>query len=480
MKKIISNYVYQSLFQMMKILLPIITIPIVSRALGPHGIGIYNYTNSIAQYFVLFAGLGIGVYGNREIARVRDDKTKLSKRFWEIFSMSFIFSIISLFAYIIIVSFLEDRTYYYLQVLVVIAATFDISWFFMGIEDFKKTSLSSLTAQLISFLLIILFVDGKEDIGIYIIIQGLNLICSQLIMWVFIKKYVFYQHVKLRDIKKHIVPAMQFFIPKIAIVLYTNLNKTLLGWLDTTVSVGYYTNAIVVNTVLITLITTLDSVLLPRMSNMVIKGKTKQIVDIMKKTIHLQLFFTIPMMFGLILITPNFIPWFFGTKFVLIIKLIPILAPLSIIIPLGMSVGGQYLVPLNRIKTYNLAVIGGAIVSIVINLLLIPSVGIYGAIIATLLAELFVTITRTTALLKETDFTFQFSLIAKWLSLGIMMYIITSFITKSMSATMLTTITQVCIGGIIYMLGSVILKVNPLIELYNKRNKKNKKATIVQ
>ncbi|EMF0559422.1 oligosaccharide flippase family protein, partial [Enterococcus faecium] len=93
MKKTFYNFVYQSIFQVMKIILPLITIPIVSNVLGPSGIGIYNYTNSIAQYFVLIAGLGVGIYGNREIAIVRDDKIKLSKRFWELFGMSFIISV---------------------------------------------------------------------------------------------------------------------------------------------------------------------------------------------------------------------------------------------------------------------------------------------------------------------------------------------------------------------------------------------------
>src|SRR5699024_4626121 len=121
-----------------KIILPFITIPIVSNALGPEGIGVYNYTNSIAQYFVLIAGLGIGVYGNREIAVNRGNKDKLSKTFWEIFIMSFLISVLSLLAYFIIVSLSENRMYFYYQSLIVIAAVFDISWFFMGIEDFKK------------------------------------------------------------------------------------------------------------------------------------------------------------------------------------------------------------------------------------------------------------------------------------------------------------------------------------------------------
>ncbi|WP_161900985.1 oligosaccharide flippase family protein, partial [Candidatus Enterococcus willemsii] len=163
MKNTINNFIYQSIFQITKIVLPIITIPLVSDALGPHGIGMYNYTNSIAQYFVLFAGLGIGVYGNREIAVNRDNKITLSRTFWELFTMSFYISMVSVIIYFIVVTFSANRAYFYLQSLIIIAAVFDISWFFMGIEDFKKTSLSSLFSQVISFFLIVFFIKDGDD-----------------------------------------------------------------------------------------------------------------------------------------------------------------------------------------------------------------------------------------------------------------------------------------------------------------------------
>lgn len=476
MKKTLSNFIYQGIFQITKLLLPIITIPIVSRALGPEGLGVYNYTNSIAQYFVLFAGLGIGVYGNREIAVNRDNKEQLSKTFWELFSLSLLFSIVSLAVYLIIVSFSENRLFFYCQSLTILAALFDISWFFMGIEDFKKTSLSSLFAQIIAFVLIVTTVKDETDIYKYILIQGAYLLVSQGVMWLFIRNEIHWVKVKFISLKRHFSSAIYYFIPKIAIILYTNLNKTLLEWLDSTVSVGYYSNSLVINSVVVTLVTTLDLVLLPKMSNLVSKGNKKEILGIMNITLDMQLFVTIAAMFGLSAIAEKLVPWFYGDKFLILQKTIPMLSFLIIIIPLGMGISRQYLLPFNKVKVYNMAVINGAIISIIANFLLIPVLGLYGAIIATLLAELFVTVTRTYSFVKETGFHFDLKKIGIYIFSGAIMFISVKLMTLNFPAKAYTTLIQCCIGVIIYIGITSLLKVNPLLILVkNRLSKKDSK-----
>lgn len=472
MKNTLYNLVYQVLYQSTKILLPFITIPIISRALGPEGIGIYNYTNSIAQYFVLFAGLGVGVYGNRQIAINRENEITLSKTFWELFTLSFSISFISLISYFIVIGFLDNKIYFYYQSLIIIAAVFDISWFFMGIEDFKKTSLSSMAAQIISFILIILFVKEPQDLGKYIFIQSFNILFSQLIMWAFLTKNIKFVKVTIKDVLSHFVPAISYFMPKVAIVLYTNLNKTILGWMDSKEAVGYYSNTVILNGILVTLITTIDLVLLPKMSNLFSKGKSKEMISILGQSIHIQLFLTIPMMFGINLIAPSVVPWFFGKSFLLLSKSIPLVSPLVIIIPLGMAVGRQYLIPMNKLKIYNLAVMLGAIVSIVMNLILVPKFGLFGALIATILAEVFVTFTRVQSFVKNTDFRFDLLLIVQYLVSGLLMFLVSYGLTNQFPPTIKTTILQIFIGLLVYLSLTTFLKINPLIKIIiNKINK---------
>lgn len=207
------------------------------------------------------------------------------------------------------------------------------------------------------------------------------------------------------------------------------------------------------------------------MSNLFSQRRINEILKVLKYSIHLQLFFSIPLAFGLLTITPKFVPWFFGERFEFITQTIPLVAPLIVVIPLGIAVGRQYLVPMNRVKVYNVAVINGAIVSIVANLLLIPVIGIYGAITATILAELFVTITRMYAFVRESHFRFNITMILKAIASGLVMYLITSQVTSGWSASIKTTIVQVIMGAVIYMILMTILKANPLYELIKSRGK---------
>lgn len=291
MKKVATNFFYQAILQVTKIIIPIVTVPIVSNAIGPQGIGIYNFTNSISLYFVLIASLGIFTYGNRAIAMAHSKNEDISKLFWEIVTFKAIFTLIVLAVYFIMINFMNNRIYFLMQSLPIISVLFDISWLFMGVEDFRKTSLCNLFSSVFSFLLIILFVKNGNDIGKYIMIQSIGMLFPQLLTWTFVRKYIHFKKISFVGIFQHGRESLQFFIPQAANILYTNLNKTLLGVFIGTTFVGYYTNSLVINDVFVSVITTLDIVLLPHMSGLFAKKDTKKMIEIMKRTIHLQLFF---------------------------------------------------------------------------------------------------------------------------------------------------------------------------------------------
>lgn len=469
MKNVAKNFFYQSLFQVVKIIIPIITIPIVSKALGPTGIGIYNYTNSIAQYFILVASLGVVMYGNREIALAYNRKENISKLFWEITNFKSILTIISLLIYLILVSFFPNRIYFYAQSLAILAVLFDVSWFFMGIEDFKKTSMTNLFIQICTFLGILLFVNDSSDTLKYVLIQTIGLFLSQALVWLFLKLYINFEKISIKNSFKHFKGSFEFFIPQVAIILYTNLNKTLLGLFIGSAAVGYYTNSLTLNTVFITIITTLDVVLLPHMSGLFAKNNISKIVELMNKTIHLQLFFSIPIMFGMLTVYDKLVPWFFGDKFLFINHVIPFFSVLIVIMPLGMAISRQYLIPIGQVKEYNKSVIIGAVINIVSNLILLPILGFFGVVISNILAEFFVTVVRTESFLKQTNFHFDIRKIIIYILSGLVMMVATRLITQNLSASILTNIIQVIIAVIIYMGITTVCKVNPLIELLKKK-----------
>lgn len=467
MRKTINNLFYQIIFQLAKIAIPVITVPIVSKALGPSGVGLYNYTNSIAQYVIIASGLGITLYGNREIAQTRDSMIDRSKVFWELVFLKATVTIVLLLAYLYLSSFSNNKFLYYAQGLSILSVLFDISWFFMGIEDFKKVTLVNVFFQILTLTAIVKFINTADDVLIYILIQGVGLLMSQYFVWFFIIKKVFFIKPKFSSVLLHLKRSLGYFIPQVAVLLYTNLNKTILGVFTNNDSVAFYSNAQTINTMIILLITTLDTVLLPKMSYLSAKSNRKRMLIIIKKAIHIQLFFSIAAMFGLISICQTLVPWFFGPDFLFLNKLIPIFAPLVIVVPLGMAISRQYLLPTGNIKKYNISVMIGALISIVVNVTTIYFLGIYSAVLATILSEFFVTGSRLYSFVKKENFIFDYVLIFKYFVCGVIMTLGIFFLTSylNLAKSMMSNVIQIGFGLSLYFILTGLLKANPIIEI---------------
>lgn len=463
-----KNLFYQSLFQGVKILMPVITIPIISKALGAQGIGIYSFTNSIAEYFILLSGLGITLYGNREIARVRDDKEKMNQTFSELVSLKLVTTIVSfiLYSVVVLVFFQRDLLYYLIQSLHIIAVLFDISWFFMGIEDFKKVSLSNLAVQTMVFFGILFFINDYDDLPLYLLLQSLGNLLSQLVMWSFVFKKISIQLVPIKQMTRHLIPMVAYFFPQIAVIFYTTLSKTILGVLESPTAVGIYTNTLNLSTIIITMISTINLVMLPKMSNLFSKNKIDEINKTLHSLIHAQMFISIPAAFGVSALAATMVPWFFGSDFEILKIYIPIIAPVIIIMPIGIAISNQYLLPRGNTKIYSYSTFGGAAISIILNFSLIPILGVIGSVITSLIVETFVTAFRLIYLNRQTKFTFDIVLILKMVASAVIMAVTIKLTTKGMDDNFVTTLVQIVIGSVTYGSCSIALKVPYLKDLF--------------
>jgi len=205
------------------------------------------------------------------------------------------------------------------------------------------------------------------------------------------------------------------------------------------------------------------------MSDLFAKSEKKKIVRTMEKSIHLQLFISIPVMFGILTVYDKLIPWFFGSKFDFISNVIPWFSILVVIIPLGMAISRQYLMPIGDIKKYNFSVMLGAIISVILNLLLLPTIGFFSVVISNIVAEFFVTLIRVVSFLKDTDFKFDIIRIIKYIGCSIFMCIVTRNVTTNLLPVLSTNIIQSLIGGTLYLTLVTLLKCNPLFELLRKK-----------
>lgn len=467
-KEIFSNFIYQASYQILLIILPIITVPIVSDALGPEGIGTYNFVNSIVDYFILAATLGLANYGVREIALVREDKTLLSRKFWELVIFSMMSTAVTLICYFGFLLLIDNSFYFLISSISILSSAFDITWFYSGIENFKKITIRNFIIRIIGFLLIVLTIKDSNDLVLYFLINILSVLVSQISLWISLNKYIYWVKVSLRDCISHFKPAIRFFIAKIAVTVYQSSTKTILGFMTNMTLVGLYSNAYMLVLISSNIINAMNTIMIPRMSQMYGKDDEKGMIILLKKTVQLQLFFTIAMMFGINSISNHLVDWFFGPEFAQIKNILPWLSPVIIFQTFQMAIAAQYLIPKNEIKNYNISVIIGAVVTVVSTITFIPLLGVFGAVLGINAGYLTVSIIRIVFIYKDTDFRLDFNRILKWLIAGASMWFIIYLVTNNWPASIITTITQVFIGLTVYFVLTFLFKVNPITDLIKK------------
>ena len=390
-----KNFIYNTAYNLLSLIIPFITTPYISRMLGPEGVGAYSYTYSIAYYFVLFTMLGLTKYGNRTIAAIRDDQNAVNKTFSEIYVMQVITGIVSVSIYTIcLVGVFEKYKFLlFIQLIYVLSAVFDVSWFFFGIEQFKSTVLRNVIIRVFNVAALFLFVKKADDVAIYCLIMAASTFITQISLWpVLLKRFVRFEKPTVQGVCSHIKMNLILFIPTIAVSLYKIMDKIMIGAYIDAVEVGYYENAEKIINIPMTLVTALGTVMLPRMTYFISTGNKKEEKRYIDITMSFMLWITCAMACGIIAIADVFVPFFLGEKFIESIMIVYILAPTMIFISWGNVISNQILIPRKKDRSYIIIVMSGAIVNLCVNMMLIPKIGADGAAYATLLTEAIVMI----------------------------------------------------------------------------------------
>lgn len=416
-----KNYIFNMIYQIFSIIAPLIATPYVSRVLLADGIGKYSYTFSLANYFVLLAALGINMYAQREIANHQGNVKKQSILFWENIIVKFCSSLISILIFVVMIKLGVFNVYTGLMwcwIISIIAQAFDITFLFQGIEKFDNVVIKNIIIKLISIVLMFVCIKDSNDIWVYIVLTSGATLVGNLSLW--IDAIHMLDNIKFKDLHptKHIKPALKLFIPTIAVSLYTVLDKTLIGLLiegtvtTTTTEIvdgvekvitvtkkyaelenGYYEQSEKIVKMAMTVVTALATVMISRNANELAKGNREKVRNNLYISGRFVMFLGIPIMFGLIAIAPNLIPWFLGEDFEKAIVLMQLFAPLVLLIGMSNVFGLQYLIPKKKDTQYTLGITCGAITNIILNLVLIPKYWAIGAVAASLIAEAVVTFT---------------------------------------------------------------------------------------
>lgn len=469
-KSVTKNYIYNLAYQVLIIILPVITTPYISRVLGVENIGIYSYTLSISAFFILFGSLGIALYGKREIAYLQKDKKGYSKAFWEILILRTITMAISLIIFYFVFARTGDyKIYYRILMLEIVANCIDISWFFQGLEEFKKTVIRNMIVKLISVVCIFVFVKNKEDIYIYFIIYVLSILIGNGSLWLYLPRFL--EKVRLKELKvfKHIRSTFSLFLPQIAVEVYTLLDRTMIGMIITDKSeVGFYDQGQKIIKMLLTMITALGTVMLPRIANTYANGKKKKIIKYMRKSFNMVYLLAFPMIFGIISISKDFVPKFFGQGYDKVALIMGVISPIILFIGISNVIGTQYLLPTKRQKEYTISVVCGAVVNLIMNFCLIYKFGAIGASIGTVIAELTVALVQIYFVRKDFNLKKVLKLMKNYLMASLIMFVICMVIRNIVRKPYLSMALQVSIGGVVYLTSLILLEDKFVYEIIDR------------
>lgn len=474
-KKTTSNYLYNLVYQILCIIAPLATSPYIARVLGAEGVGTYSYTSTMALTFSLFAALGANNYGQREIAMRQNDRKARSQIFWELFGLRFVISALVSGVYVAFCFSYKEYTAYLLQsVFIVLAIMFDVSWLYMGMEDFKIITTNNIMIKLLTIACVFLFVREPGDVGVYILINALSSVISAAYFLLFLPRYV--ERVPLRELKplRHLPGVIQFFIPIIAVQIYSQIDKLMLGAMGANIAEnGYYEQARKLTNLVVVMTTALNAVLLPRLSSLFGQDDQKQMVKTYQETFRLTLTILLPIATGLFMISDEFVLWFLGAEFAKTAVLLKWSCALIVLMTVGSFVGVQYLSPTGQQNKMSAIYIAAAVVNVILNLIMIPKLLSVGAIIASVIAEV-ISCGAQIWLLKRSEYNFKM-LQGAWkyiLGAGVMAAVLWLLDSATALAGAVLTVSQVALGAAVYFVMLLLTREEGILAVLSGVRKK--------
>lgn len=395
-KSLKLNFIMNAILTASSFIFPLITFPYVSRVLLPAGTGKVAFATSIISYFSMVAMLGIPTYGIRACSQVRDDRKKLSKIVHEIFIINSVMTVLVyvtfLICIIIVPQFRQEKNLYLICGSTILFNLFGMEWLYKALEEYQYITIRSVTFKLLSVILMFLLVQKQDDYIFYGAITVLAGVGSNIINFINVKKYITIKYVGPYNYLNHLKPIFTFFALSVATTIYTNLDIVMLGFIKGDLEVGYYNSAIKVKVILTTVVTSLSTVLLPRISYYAEKELKEEYMSLTAKAFNFVFLTSLPLCIYFTVMAKESILFLSGYAFLNSVKPMQIIMPTIIFIGLTNIIGIQLLVPLGKEKQVLYSTSLGALINSIFNTLLIPRLASTGAAIGTLVAELTVLI----------------------------------------------------------------------------------------
>lgn len=392
------NYFFNLVNTVTAILFPLIAFPYASRILMADGIGQVNFFQSIINYVSLLSSLGIPMYAIREIAKVRDDDKERNKTTIEILLLHLLLTITGYLVVAVLAMTVAkvqvDIPLFLLLSLSILLIAIGCEWFYQGVEDFKYITIRGIIVKITAIVLLFLLVKTKEDVMWYAAYTVIGACGGNVFNFFRLRKYLSFRDFSWKELKpfRHLLPALHIFVLNLIISIYINLNSVMLGFMKTTESVGLFTAATKLTQVTLGFVSSLGTVMLPRLSNLVSNKQWEEFHTLSQKSLSFVVAITLPLSVGLMLTAPFLVPLFCGPTYSEAIPALIMISPIILFIGVSNVLGIQILFPLGKENVVIISTAVGAIVNLVLNLWLIPRYAQNGAAVATVVAELLVTV----------------------------------------------------------------------------------------
>ena len=431
-----KNAAYNVAYRLFSVLLPLITAPYLSRTVGTYGVGLYSKAWSISYIFCLIGMLGLNDYGVRTIAQVRDDRKELDRTFSEIWQMQLLVAGITLifwFGYVFLVAGEEKVLALHLTMMSV-SCLVSFDWCLMGLDIFKPIALRNTFVKTAAAVCVFIFVKNENDLWIYAFVWSLATLLGNLSCAVTLKGKVTYYRVPMRDSLKHLRPCAVLFISVMAVNIYRTMDKVMVSAIAGLDQNGLYENAEKIIYCLSGFILAIGTVMMPKISNWQKRGETEKIARNIDKSMDLVICMVSAMAFGVAAVADRFAPLFYGEDFRYSGTLMAPLGFSLIMIGFANVIRTQVVLPQKRDTIFVKSVCCGAVVNLIVNALLIPSMKSMGAVVGTLLAELTVPVVQFIILRKELPYKTYISYVGIYAVIGGIMLVCVRLVAKWLPA----------------------------------------------
>ncbi len=399
------NFVMNAILTMSQFLFPLITFPYISRILLPTGTGKVSFATSVVSYFALFAQLGIPTYGIRACAKVRDDRKALERTVQELFLINLIMSILAYIVLFLAIAFVprmrQEKALFLIVGLTILFNAIGMEWLYKALEQYTYITVRSIIFKLIAVVAMFVLVHEQKDYVIYGGISILAASASNVFNFFHAHKYVSIKPVGSYNFRQHLKPIVIFFAMSCAATIYTNLDTVMLGFMTSDAEVGYYNAAVKIKSILVSVVTSLGVVLLPRASYYVECKLMDKFCRITHVALNFVILISVPLTVYFILFAKEGIFFLSGAEYEASIVPMQIIMPTLLFIGLTNIMGIQTLIPLGKEKVVLYSEIAGAVADLLLNVALIPSMASAGAAIGTVVAEGVVFAVQFWALRKE-------------------------------------------------------------------------------